>query len=150
MLGAGNSSVCDECARTRTEKKLTGFRRIWEFVPDPKVCLLEQGLPCMGVATRSGCGGQCPEVNMPCIGCYGPPEGVYDQGAKMASTIGSILDIAPIRESRNEPEIYAQVDQTLTTLPDIAGVACKFSLASRTPAARKNGATKPKEEESVR
>jgi F420-non-reducing hydrogenase small subunit len=134
VLGAGNSSVCDECARKRTDKKVQQFRRIWEFIPDADQCLLEQGLLCMGVATRDGCGGKCPEANMPCIGCYGPPADVYDQGAKMASTLGSILDIEPIRGTRDEEAIYARVDEAMNRIPDLAGSACKFSMA---PATRK-------------
>jgi F420-non-reducing hydrogenase small subunit len=135
VVGAGNSSVCEECSRKRSEKKIQGFRRVWEFVPDRETCLLEQGLVCMGVATRSGCGGLCPKANMPCIGCYGPPEGVYDQGAKMASTLGSILDITPIKEQRDKKRINATVDQVIAGLPDLAGVACKFSMAARGPRA---------------
>ena len=46
----------------------------------------------MGSATRSGCDAQCLKANMPCRGCYGPAEGVYDQGAKIASAIGSLVD----------------------------------------------------------
>jgi F420-non-reducing hydrogenase small subunit len=129
IVGAGCSSVCEECARERTDKKVTQFRRIWEFVPDSKECLLEQGIVCMGAATRSGCGGQCPEANMPCIGCYGAPEGVYNQGAKMAATLGSILDIDSIRELRDKKEIGQCVRRTTGTVPDLAGVACKFDGA---------------------
>jgi F420-non-reducing hydrogenase small subunit len=75
VVGASDKTVCEQCARKRTDKRIGGFRRVWEFVPDRETCLLEQGLVCMGVATRGGCGGLCPSVNMPCIGCYGPPEG---------------------------------------------------------------------------
>lgn len=133
VLGAGCSSVCEECARERTEKKLSGFRRIWEFIPNQEECLLEQGVLCMGAVTRSGCGGLCPQANMPCIGCYGAPEGVYSQGAKMASTLGSILDIAPIRDLREKGEIGEKVKQACATVPDLAGVACKFNLAMERP-----------------
>jgi F420-non-reducing hydrogenase small subunit len=130
ILGAGDSTTCDDCKRKRTDKKVRQFHRIWEIIPDPEQCLLEQGLVCMGVATRNGCGARCPEANMPCIGCYGPPEGVYDQGAKMASTLGSIMDIGPIREMRDEGEIRRQVDRELAAVPDLAGIACKFSLGT--------------------
>jgi len=139
VLGAGDSSVCDECARKRTDKTVREFHRIWEIIPDPEQCLLEQGLLCMGVATRSGCGGKCPSVNMPCIGCYGPPAGVYDQGAKLVSTLGSIMDIAPIRDLKDEQEIYKRVDQVLERIPDLAGVACKFSMASPTRTSTSSG-----------
>ncbi len=131
VLGAGPSTVCDECKRTRSDKKITRFRRVWEFVPDPDVCLIEQGLLCAGVATRGGCGGLCPKVNMPCIGCYGAPEGVYDQSAKLVSMIGSVLDIAPIRDLRDDEEIARRVDAVLAHIPDIAGLAGKFTLGTR-------------------
>lgn len=148
VLGAGESSVCFECARQRSEKKVSGFRRVWEFTPDPHQCLLEQGLMCMGVATRSGCGGLCPAVGMPCIGCYGAPPGVYDQGAKMVALLGSIVDIAPIRELKDEHAIAERVDAVLDTIPDPAGVACKFTLAGRSRATQKrSGADQPSGEE---
>jgi F420-non-reducing hydrogenase small subunit len=130
VVGAGTTSVCDECTRKRADKQLHGFRRVWEFVPDAEQCLLEQGLLCMGLATRSGCGGLCPTVNMPCIGCYGPPDAVFDQGAKMVATLGSIIDIAPIRDERREATINATVDSVVAQVPDLAGTTCKFSMAS--------------------
>jgi F420-non-reducing hydrogenase small subunit len=129
VIGATKSSVCDECGRERTDKKIRGFRRVWEFVPDPKQCLLEQGLVCMGIATRGGCGALCPEVGMPCIGCYGTPDGVFHQGAKLASTLGAIIDIAPIRDQRNLDAINTTVDDVVASAPDLAGTAGKFTLA---------------------
>ena len=56
VLGGGRSTVCDECAREKREKKIQRFYRNYEVVPEDGVCLLEQGLLCMGVATRDGCG----------------------------------------------------------------------------------------------
>lgn len=128
VIGAGSSSVCDECTRTRLEKKITRLYRTFEIVPDRERCLLDQGILCMGVATRDGCGALCPKVNMPCTGCYGPPEGVLDQGAKMAATLGSILDIEKLKELRPE-EIDPSVDALLDAVPDLAGAFYKFSLA---------------------
>jgi F420-non-reducing hydrogenase small subunit len=130
VLGAGHASVCEECGRHRTEKKVKQFHRIWELIPDRDQCLLEQGVLCMGSATRDGCGGRCPEVNMPCTGCYGPPEGVHDQGAKMASTLGSIVDIAPIRELKEGAEMDARVKEVMDGVVDPAGLGNKYSLSS--------------------
>jgi F420-non-reducing hydrogenase small subunit len=118
-IGTNPKTCCDECKRTKEEKKITGFRRIWEFLPDPERCLLEQGVICMGVATHAGCGGRCTSVGMPCRGCYGPPDGVVDQGAKMVSTLASIID-APT------PEKIAEI---AATVPDPVGTFYRFGLA---------------------
>lgn len=129
ILGAGRKSVCEECERERKDKTIAAIRRPFEFVPDPKACLLDQGLLCMGVATRDGCGALCPQANMPCHGCYGPPEGVLDQGAKMVGTLGSIIDIEPLK-GLSEAAIRAHVDAILDGMPDYAGTFYKFTLAS--------------------
>lgn len=129
VIGAGNSSVCEECARKREEKKIDRFYRTYEIIPDEEKCLLDQGLLCMGIATRDGCGALCPKVNMPCTGCYGTPEGVLDQGAKMISALGSILNIDDIKETEEE-KLFEKVDERIDLLPDIAGSFYKYSLAA--------------------
>lgn len=114
------SSVCDECPRERHEKKITRFYRPYELEEvDPDLCLLEQGLFCAGIATRSGCGALCPQVNMGCRGCYGPNEGVEDMGARLITGIASVLDAQTDEE----------VDAILDTLPDPAGYFYRFNLA---------------------
>lgn len=127
VVGAGRSTVCIECPRRREDKKIDRLRRIWEVIPDPDRCLLEQGIVCMGLATRDGCGGLCPRVQMPCIGCYGPPDGVEDQGGKMVAALGSMLDIEPLKRL-SEEEIAAHVDLLLDDIPDYVGTFYKFSV----------------------
>jgi sulfhydrogenase subunit delta len=39
------------------------------------LCLLKQGLPCLGPLTADGCGSICINHNLPCLGCWGPVEG---------------------------------------------------------------------------
>jgi F420-non-reducing hydrogenase small subunit len=112
-------TVCDECPRERSEKKISRFYRPQEIIPDPDKCLLDQGLFCAGIATRAGCGALCPSVNMGCRGCYGPNEGVLDGGARLISGIASVLDA-------DTPE---EIDAILDTLPDPAGYFYRFSLA---------------------
>lgn len=126
-------TVCDECERTRSEKKISRFYRPYEIEPDPETCLLEQGLFCAGIATRAGCGALCPQVNMGCRGCYGPNEGVIDGGARLISALGSVIDA-------RDPE---EIDAILDTLPDPAGYFYRFSLAHslmhRTRLVQENG-----------
>ncbi|MBN2216707.1 MAG: hypothetical protein JW719_04985, partial [Pirellulales bacterium] len=116
-----DTTVCDECPRTRTEKKIKKFKRTWEVIPDPDVCLLEQGLICCGLATRAGCGARCPQVNSPCIGCYGPNNGVVDHGARLMSALASVID------SEDPEEIDRIIEEGI---PDPIGSFYRFGLAN--------------------
>ena len=116
-----DTTVCDECPRTRTEKKIKKFYRTWQIKPDPEICLLEQGLLCAGIATRAGCGARCPQVNSPCIGCYGPNNGVQDYGARLMSALASVID------SEDPDEIQAIIEEGI---PDPIGSFYRFSLAN--------------------
>jgi F420-non-reducing hydrogenase small subunit len=120
VVGASERAVCDECKRKKTEKKVRRFYRPWQIIQDPELCLMEQGIPCAGSATRGGCGVRCPDSGMPCRGCYGPLPGVTDQGAKLLSAISSIVD------SRNPEEI----EQILQGVPDFVSFAYRFGLAA--------------------
>lgn len=121
VVGAYERALCDDCPRSRTqEKKIKRFYRPWEIMQDPDVCLMEQGIFCAGIATRSGCGVRCPKSNIPCRGCYGPAPGVVDQGAKLISAVSSIVD-------SKDPE---EIDQILDTLPDFTSFANRYSVAT--------------------
>ncbi len=111
-------AVCDDCLRKRDVKKVKKFHRTFEIIPEPEVCLLEQGLLCAGVATRGGCGAPCPQANMPCTGCYGPVEGVIDQGAHFVSAVASVID------SNNPEEIQRIIDD----IHDPVGTFYRYSL----------------------
>ena len=127
VIGAGNTAVCQECKREKSEKKVKRLYRNYEIIPDEKTCLLEQGIICMGIATRDGCGALCPEVNMPCTGCYGPPEGVRDQGAKMVAALGSIMDMGETK-GMDEKALAGRIEEFMQSLPDQAGTFYKYSL----------------------
>jgi F420-non-reducing hydrogenase small subunit len=115
-----DTTVCQECPRTREEKKIKKFYRTWEKIPDDQTCLLEQGIVCCGIATRAGCGALCPQVNSPCIGCHGPNEGVHDYGARLMTALASVID-------STEPE---EIDRILREgIPDPMGSFYRFSLA---------------------
>lgn len=120
VIGAGDKTVCDECDRVKEEKKVKEFFRIHEIIPDEKKCLLEQGIVCAGPATRSGCGALCPTVNLPCRGCYGPPPGVVDQGAKLLSAIASVVDADTEEEAR----------RIVSQIVDPIGTFYRFGLAA--------------------
>jgi F420-non-reducing hydrogenase small subunit len=120
VIGVGDSTVCDECTRARNVKTITEFKRIQDIAPvDPDLCLLEQGIPCNGPATRSGCDARCPAVGAQCIGCYGPAEGVMDYGARLITAFASVIDAT-------EPE---EIERILDGIPDPTGQVYRFSLA---------------------
>ena len=119
VLGAGGSTVCDECLRLRQEKKINAFVRLQDIRPDPTRCLLEQGILCNGPATRSGCGALCPLAGAPCAGCYGPADGVVDYGARLMSAVASVID-------SNDPN---EIEHILDGIIDPAGMFYRFNLA---------------------
>jgi len=119
VIGAGNSTVCDECPRARNVKSIKAFSRIQDIAPvDPNLCILEQGVPCNGPATRSGCNARCPQAGAQCIGCYGPAEGVVDYGARLMTAFASVIDAtAP-----------GDIERILDGIPDPVGQVYRFSL----------------------
>ncbi len=109
-----NKSICDECPREKKNRQLSEIKRIYEIDDDFKTCFWDQGVICMGPATRAGCGAQCPQVNIPCTGCDGPGPRVIDQGAAAISALASIA---------TNPEV---IDQAV----DPIGTFYKYSLAN--------------------
>jgi F420-non-reducing hydrogenase small subunit len=119
-------SVCDECPRKKDNKKISTIYRVHEKVPEPEKCLLEQGIICMGPATRSGCGAQCLTVDMPCTGCGGPCPNSPEQGAGMISAIASILGL----EGETEHYSDEDVEKLLGQIKDPVGTFYMYSLPS--------------------
>jgi len=109
-----NKSVCDECPREKKDRKISEIKRIYEIEDDFKTCFWDQGVVCMGPATRAGCGAQCPKANIPCTGCNGPGPRVTDQGAAITNALASAL---------TDPQVVKQI-------VDPVGTFYKYSLAA--------------------
>jgi F420-non-reducing hydrogenase small subunit len=122
ILGAGDKTCCDECTRVRKEKKIKEFFRPQEIIPKENECLLDQGLVCLGPATRSGCGALCPTANIGCRGCYGAAPNIKDQGAKMIASLGSVIDASTPEEVR----------MIIGKIADPLGTFYRFSMAAST------------------
>jgi F420-non-reducing hydrogenase small subunit len=127
ILGAGSRAVCDECPLEKHEKQIQRFYRPYEINPQPGVCLLEQGLVCVGPATRNGCGALCPQANMGCRGCYGPLDGVQDQGGRLLSAIASVVSAGSPQDE--EAKIEREIMDTVDTLADPAATFYRYSMA---------------------
>jgi len=119
VVGALEKTQCDECKRKKSDnKKIKQFYRPWQIEDDGETCFLEQGVICMGPATRGGCGVRCIEGNAPCRGCYGPPVNAPDPGSKMMSAIATMID-------SDDP---GEIQKIVGTIDDPAGIFYRFSL----------------------
>jgi len=134
---APDKCLCEDCARRDSKPDsllIDSIRRPHEVKADPEKCFLEQGLLCMGIGTRSGCGQACINANMPCRGCFGPTSAVEDHGAKLMSAIGSLLDADEEGRAR----------ELARAIPDPAGTFYRFSqpagLLSRLAAKKQTAA----------
>lgn len=123
-----DKAVCDECPLEKRLTKIHGFKRPHEVRPEPGWCLLEQGILCMGPATRSGCGALCMKGGLPCRGCYGPSGDVSDQGTAMVSAVASLLD------TQDEDEAREMIGQIV----DPVGTFYRFSMSSSHLKAKKD------------
>jgi F420-non-reducing hydrogenase small subunit len=118
---APDRALCEECPRkdSKPEKlAIQAFHRPSEVMIDETQCILSQGVPCLGPATRSGCGAQCVQANMPCTGCFGPTSRVRDAGVKSLSAIASMV-------ASNEE---AEIEMILAGVPDLVGTFYRYSL----------------------
>ncbi len=123
---ASDKTLCDECKRERVEKgrRIDKIYQAYEIKPDPKKCLLDQGIICIGPATRAGCGAMCPSAAMPCRGCMGPTKGVTDQGSSMLSALSSLLNITDSESALSEEQIMEMMMQ----VKDPLGTFYAFTL----------------------
>ncbi len=120
---ASEKTLCDECPLERKNKMIDKIVRPHKIIPDPKRCLLEQGILCLGPATRGGCGTKCINVLMPCRGCMGPTADVSDQGAKMIGAIASILGVEKEKDLSD-----AEVEKIIDQIKDPLGTFYRFTL----------------------
>ncbi|HIH61634.1 MAG TPA: F420-nonreducing hydrogenase [Methanobacteriales archaeon] len=118
-----NTNLCEVCPREKPPEGLAMdfIKRQFEVgKPEEDLCLIAQGIVCMGPATVSVCGAQCPSNGVHCRGCYGPTTRVIDQGAKMISAIAS--DFGVERDKKVDPEEVAE------QLDDILGTFYTYTL----------------------
>jgi F420-non-reducing hydrogenase small subunit len=119
---APDRAMCDECPRRDThpeELQLERFLRVQQRVLDTGQCILAQGVPCLGPATRAGCGARCINGNMPCTGCFGPTSRVRDFGAKALCSVASIIGGGASVED---------IDRIFDGIPDPVGTFYRYSL----------------------
>jgi len=136
---ASDKTLCDECKRERVEKgrRIERIYQAYEITPDPKKCLLDQGIICIGPATRAGCGAMCPNAQMPCRGCMGPTKGVMEQGTSMLSALSSLLNITDSESKLSEEQIMELMLQVKDPLGTFYAFTLPKSLLKRTVTERR-------------
>jgi len=120
---APERALCDECPRKDShppDLKIEKYYRVQDCLLDPSTCILAQGVPCLGAATRAGCGARCISGNMPCTGCFGPPGRVRDYGGKALCSLASIVS----------GNATGEIDPILDGLADPVGTFYRYSLPS--------------------
>jgi F420-non-reducing hydrogenase small subunit len=120
---APDVALCDECPRKESKPinvTFTEFVRPHQKLLDPELCLLAQGVVCMGPATRAGCEAACTKGGMPCTGCFGPTSRVKDHGAKILSSL--CANVGPKDEEA--------IDKVLAGIPDPVGTFYRYGLAT--------------------
>ncbi|MDL2246870.1 F420-nonreducing hydrogenase [Methanobrevibacter sp. OttesenSCG-928-K11] len=119
------TNLCEVCPREKPPEGLAMdfIKRQFELgAPEKDLCLISQGLVCMGPATVSLCGAECPSIAVQCRGCYGPTAKVLDQGAKMISAIASDYGI--------EEDKTVDPEEVANQLDDIVGTFYTYTLPS--------------------
>jgi F420-non-reducing hydrogenase small subunit len=120
---AESKALCDSCPRRPTLSTpiaIKRFKRLHETDWEPGTCFLTQHLVCLGPVTRGGCRARCINANMPCRGCFGPTDGICDQGAKAVAFLATLMD------ARQESEAAAVAE----TPPDLVGLVSQYGLAA--------------------
>jgi F420-non-reducing hydrogenase small subunit len=101
------SVVCTECHRKIIPAKLDRLYGIYEKEADPVLCLVSQGLICLGSLTRDGCGAPCPRAGFTCFGCRGPADSMlYRSRDIYALLVKVIATRTGIPEETVSKELY--------------------------------------------
>lgn len=126
VILADNESLCRNCPRKPRELEkivMPKIRRLSETALEEGKCFLEQGVICMGPATRAGCEHACLKNNLPCVGCMGPAPGVSDFGLKILSSIASIAMI-----DREKEILEKGLAKELDKIVDPLGTFYRYTL----------------------
>jgi F420-non-reducing hydrogenase small subunit len=119
-------SLCRSCPRKPKDASkivMPGIKRLYEVKLDEAKCFLEQGVLCMGPATRAICNHSCIANNFPCYGCGGPVEMGSDAGLAMLSALSSVLMV-----DREKSLMEAGLARELDKIADPVGHFFKYTL----------------------
>jgi F420-non-reducing hydrogenase small subunit len=123
IIGGGTRTLCSECPRTKSKtRKIEKIYRPHEIQIDQEKCMLDQGILCMGPATRAGCKVICLNANVPCRGCNGPTHEAIDQGGNILGLFATIFGI------KEEELTEEDIKKLFTAIKDPLGTFYRFTL----------------------
>lgn len=125
MIGVTAKTLCDECPRHKENRRITKICEPYEVNVIPDLCLMDQGILCLGPATVGGCGAKCTIVGQPCRGCYGPTDAVSEHGASMFTAVASLFPVLDEDPTCGEDEII----DIMSTIKDPLGYFYAFTMA---------------------
>ena len=123
-IGVTTRTLCEECDRKKENARITKICEPHEVDVKDGVCLMDQGILCLGPATVGGCGARCTKAGQPCRGCYGPTTDVQEQGASMFTAVASLFPVLDNDGIIGEDEII----KIMSEVKDPLGYFYAFTL----------------------
>jgi len=123
-IGVTKSSLCDQCPRTKEFRRITAIKEPYQVNVDPDLCLMDQGILCLGPATVGGCNARCTRAGQPCRGCYGPTAEVQEHGASALTAVASLFPVLEDDGTIGEDKII----DIMSTIKDPLGYFYAFTM----------------------
>ncbi|MCL2031907.1 MAG: oxidoreductase [Methanomassiliicoccaceae archaeon] len=123
-IGVVTKTLCEQCPRRKESRRITKIVEPHEIDVDPELCLMDQGILCLGPATVGGCNAKCTRVGQPCRGCYGPTVAVQEQGASALTAIASLFPVLDDDATMGEDKII----DIMSTVKDPLGYFYAFTM----------------------
>ena len=124
-IGVTKTTMCEECPRHKENRRITEIKDPYQVDVDPDLCLMDQGILCLGAATVGGCGAKCTRVGQPCRGCYGPTEIVSEQGASIFTAVASLFPVLEEDPTCKEDKII----DIMSSVKDPLGYFYAFTMS---------------------
>jgi len=123
-IGVVTKTLCEQCPRRKEHRRITKIVEPHQIDVDPDLCLMDQGILCLGPATVGGCNARCTRVGQPCRGCYGPTAAVQEQGASALTAIASMFPVLDDDATMGEDTVI----DIMSTVKDPLGYFYAFTM----------------------
>ncbi|MCL1810848.1 MAG: oxidoreductase [Methanomassiliicoccaceae archaeon] len=123
-IGVVTRTLCEQCPRRKENRRITKIVEPHQIDVDPELCLMDQGILCLGPATVGGCNARCTRAGQPCRGCYGPTVAVQEQGASALTAIASMFPVLD-DDATMEEETIADI---MSTVKDPLGYFYAYTM----------------------